>query len=237
MDHPLRRIDEASTRMAMPRGRGGGGSIAEWLSGRVGPTGHVVATDLETKFLEAIEADNMEVRKHNIVSDPLEEEHYDLVHSRAVLDHLPERDEVLPRLVRALRPRGWLLVEAGDFSTVRMLGGDPADAEFFDATFAALVGVSQSFGAEMSYGRRLGPAFRDAALEHVVVEGYVTEWSSKHPVASLYDLTFQRLRAPALQRGVVTKASLDRLLSILRSPGFHALSHVVYAGRGQRTAV
>ena len=33
---------------------GGGGSIAEWLTGRVGPTGHVVATDLETKSLDAI---------------------------------------------------------------------------------------------------------------------------------------------------------------------------------------
>ena len=29
----------------------GSGSIAEWLSRRVGPTGHVVATDIETKFL------------------------------------------------------------------------------------------------------------------------------------------------------------------------------------------
>lgn len=32
----------------------GGGSVAEWLSSVVGPDGVVVATDLETKFLAAI---------------------------------------------------------------------------------------------------------------------------------------------------------------------------------------
>ena len=30
---------------------GGGGSIAAWLSDRVGPTGHVLATDLDPRFL------------------------------------------------------------------------------------------------------------------------------------------------------------------------------------------
>jgi len=216
---------------------GGGGSVAEWLCGRVGPTGRVVATDLETKFLEAIDSANLEVRKHSIVSDPLEHEHYDLIHSRAVLDHLPERDEIVPRLADALKPGGWLTVEAGDFSSVRMVGGDPADAEFFDAAFAAVVGVSREFGAEMSYGRRLGAALRDAGLEHVAVEGLVTEWSSDHPIASLYDLTFQRLQGPAVQSGVINKPDLDRLLSMLRGPDLHALSHIVYAGRGQRAAV
>ena len=32
----------------------GGGSIAEWLCDKVGPHGSVVATDLQTKFLEAL---------------------------------------------------------------------------------------------------------------------------------------------------------------------------------------
>jgi hypothetical protein len=33
----------------------GGGSIAAWLCARVGSTGRVVATDLDTRFLEALE--------------------------------------------------------------------------------------------------------------------------------------------------------------------------------------
>ena len=30
---------------------GGGGSIAAWLAARVGPTGHVLVTDLDPRFL------------------------------------------------------------------------------------------------------------------------------------------------------------------------------------------
>jgi pimeloyl-ACP methyl ester carboxylesterase len=48
----------------------GGGSIAEWLCSVVGPDGPVIATDLETKFLSAIESPNLEVREHNVVTDP-----------------------------------------------------------------------------------------------------------------------------------------------------------------------
>jgi len=213
---------------------GGGGSIAEWLCGRVGPSGRVVATDLETRFLDGIGAGNLEVRRHDIVSDPLESGRYDLIHSRAVLDHLPERDEIVPRLVDSLTSGGWLTIEGGDFSSVRMIGGEPADAEFFDAAFATLVGISKTFGAEMTYGRRLGAAFRKAGLDQVVVEGYVTEWDSGHPLASLYDLTFQRLRAPAIEGGVIGRGDFDRLISLLRSPDLHALSHVLFCARGQR---
>jgi 16S rRNA A1518/A1519 N6-dimethyltransferase RsmA/KsgA/DIM1 with predicted DNA glycosylase/AP lyase activity len=52
---------------------GGGGSIAEWLCRRVGPKGHVVATDLDTRFLEALDYDNLEVVRHNIVTDAVPE--------------------------------------------------------------------------------------------------------------------------------------------------------------------
>src|SRR5262245_7484517 len=50
----------------------GGGSIAEWLGRRVGPQGRVVATDLQTKFLEALDAPNLEVRQHDVTKDRLE---------------------------------------------------------------------------------------------------------------------------------------------------------------------
>jgi hypothetical protein len=43
---------------------GGGGSIAEWLCRQVGGSGHVVATDLEPRFLEAINLSNLEVWRH-----------------------------------------------------------------------------------------------------------------------------------------------------------------------------
>jgi ubiquinone/menaquinone biosynthesis C-methylase UbiE len=86
----------------------GAGGVARWLAARVGPTGHVVATDLYPRFMAGEAAPNLDVRRHDIVTDPLEESAYDLVHARAVLEHIPARVEALAHMVRAVRPgAGW----------------------------------------------------------------------------------------------------------------------------------
>ena len=85
---------------------GGGGSIASWLSHCVGATGHVVVTDIDTRFLESLKLPNLEVWRHNIVSDPLPETAFDLVHVRLVLVHIQDKEKVLEKLVAALKPGG-----------------------------------------------------------------------------------------------------------------------------------
>lgn len=215
----------------------GGGSTAAWLCAVVAPGGEVVATDLETKFLDALEAPNLEVRKHNIVTDPLESGAFDLVHSRAVLDHLPERDAVLERLVRSLRPGGWLVLEGADFSTVHAVGVEGEEAEFFDGAFAKIIAVSQRSGMDPHYGRRLGALFRKAGLSNVTSEAFAFEWSGADSLADFYAMTFQRLRTPVLDQGVLSAQELDRLVGLMKSPGFHAISNLVFTTRGQRVSV
>ena len=213
---------------------GGGGSIAEWLANQVGPNGRVIATDLETKFLEAIDADNIEVRKHDIVQDPLESDAYDLIHARAVLDHIPDRDLVVERLVTALKPGGWLTIEGGDFSTVRAVAGGNPDA--FEMGFAKMLRVGESLGMESTYGRRLGEAFRHAGLVDVSSAGMVTEWGCGDALKLLYHMTFERLREPAIEAGVITGEALDRLLDQMAAPSFRAISHAMFFARGRRRA-
>jgi 2-polyprenyl-3-methyl-5-hydroxy-6-metoxy-1,4-benzoquinol methylase len=84
----------------------GDGSVARWLAECVGPEGHVVATDLNTRFLDGHHLPNLEVRQHNLIEDGLEAAHYDLVHCRFVLQHLPDPAEGLRRLLNAVRPGG-----------------------------------------------------------------------------------------------------------------------------------
>jgi 2-polyprenyl-3-methyl-5-hydroxy-6-metoxy-1,4-benzoquinol methylase len=93
---------------------GGGGSLAEWLCHRTGSSGHVVATDLQTHFLEALKVSNLEVWRHDILSDPLPERAFDLVHARAVLTFLPRPAEAIAKMAAALKPGGWLLLEEPD---------------------------------------------------------------------------------------------------------------------------
>src|SRR5215470_17301474 len=53
---------------------GGGGTIAAWLASRVGPDGRVLATDIDPRFLQSLEIPNLEVRRHDIVEEPLPED-------------------------------------------------------------------------------------------------------------------------------------------------------------------
>jgi 2-polyprenyl-3-methyl-5-hydroxy-6-metoxy-1,4-benzoquinol methylase len=49
----------------------GAGSLALWLAEQVGSTGLVLATDLDTRFIDGDSYENLEIREHNILADPL----------------------------------------------------------------------------------------------------------------------------------------------------------------------
>jgi 2-polyprenyl-3-methyl-5-hydroxy-6-metoxy-1,4-benzoquinol methylase len=92
----------------------GCGSIVRWLSEVVGQSGHISAVDIDTRFLDDLTGSNVEVRQLNVVTEALPATQFDFVHTRLLLMHLPERDEVVKKLVSALRPGGWILWEEQD---------------------------------------------------------------------------------------------------------------------------
>jgi SAM-dependent methyltransferase len=92
----------------------GGGSIARWLCDRVGPTGVVAAVDLEPCYLEADPRPNLEIHRRDILVDGVPGEGYDLIHARALLMHLPNREQLIADLLHRLRPGGVMLLEEAD---------------------------------------------------------------------------------------------------------------------------
>ena len=113
----IRRIE----RLAIGRGArcleigGGRGSITRWLSELVGPAGHVTSTDLQLGFLGAVDRPNVDVLRHDIHADTFPERSFDLVHTRAVLMHVPDDPNLLARMASWLAPGGRLLLEEPDF--------------------------------------------------------------------------------------------------------------------------
>src|SRR6185436_1238656 len=108
--------------------------------------------------------------------DPLDEAAFDLIHARAVLVHLPDREQVLKRLVAALRPGGRLLIEDVDFggATSSMLAQyvtapEPAPAAM-GRIYQAFAAVFAAKGADASYGTWLTRALTDAGLAGVGAE-------------------------------------------------------------------
>src|SRR4051794_25449925 len=98
---------------------GGGGSIAHWMAERVASGGSVLSTDLDPRHIPAPRLPNLRIQRHDIVRDDLPTAHFHLIHARLVLIHIPERDAVLGRLITALRPGGWLVIE--DFDVLSLL--------------------------------------------------------------------------------------------------------------------
>jgi SAM-dependent methyltransferase len=208
----------------------GGGSIAAWLCERVGPTGHVLAIDLETKFLAALDYPQLEVRRYDVTTDDLPEADFDLIHERAVLLHLPSRREVLARLVRALKPGGWLLCEDTDFSTFVDGSPDPALRRAGNAMVAFL----ESRGADPNFGRHLFAELRAAGLAEVGAEGRVYMMRGAHPSSILPRYTLERVRGPAVASGAAGDDEFAAALALLDDPTVAVMSHVMMAAWGRR---
>ena len=80
--------------------RAGGPSVPNWLAGRTGPDGHVLATDIDTSWIDGV-APHVEVRRHDLARDDLPPGAFDLIHARLVLCWIPQRDEALRYRIRA----------------------------------------------------------------------------------------------------------------------------------------
>ncbi|MCZ9343560.1 methyltransferase domain-containing protein, partial [Streptomyces sp. TRM76130] len=92
----------------------GGTSVVAWLAKKVGPTGRIVATDIDTSGLTRAARPPVEVRVHDVGAQDPPGEGFDLVHARLVLARVAQRERALRSMVAALRPGGRLLVEDAD---------------------------------------------------------------------------------------------------------------------------
>ena len=217
----------------------GGGSIAEWLCQRVGRRGRVVATDLDTRFLEAIDQPNLEVRRHDIATDELEEGAYDLVHTRYVLLHVPGREAALRRMVAALKPGGWLVAEEPDFAALAPVPGpDAAATALAQKLFAAHHRVLEMRGGDPFLGRRLMRDLRAQGLTELGADGRtsVLPCGPGSVGQTLGRLTFQQLREPLIGSGLATGQEVDGLLALFDDPDFAVMMAVTVAAWGQRPA-
>jgi SAM-dependent methyltransferase len=212
---------------------GGNGSIAIWLSARVGATGHVLVTDIDPRFLETAKLPNVEVRRHNIVTDALPEGTFDLVHSRLVLLHLPGRDQALRRMIAALKPGGWLVNE--EFDSASLLPDPVANpAEILSKTQLAMMRLVEDHGVERRCGRLLLGRLRTHGLVAVDAEARVFMWQSGSSGTSLMRANFHQLRGEMIKAGYISGAEFEQDLAQLEAADFLTLSPIMWAAWGQR---
>lgn len=207
---------------------GGGGSIARWLADRVCPTGHVVVTDIDTRYLEPLRQSGIEVRRHNIVSDPPLETAFDLVYCRLVLMHLPQREQALEHMVAALKPGGWIVVEEYDTASMEP---DPVaiPGEVFLKSHRAMLKFFDDGGVDRRYGRKLFARLRAQRLSQVSAEARAFMFKGGSAGASLLKANLEQLRTPMIERNYITASEFDEDLARLDNPDFTTPSGVMWS--------
>jgi len=214
---------------------GGGGTIAAWLAARVGPTGHVLVTDLNPRFLDGSKFSNMEIRRHNIVTDPLPDAAFDLIHARLVLSIIPEPEKVLTRLVAALKPGGWLVEEEFDSQS---LSYDPLQtpAEVHLKTQTAFSRLLDERGMDRRWGRLVHGRMRALGLVDVGAEASLSMCQGGSAGTSLKRANFEQLRDALITSGYVTREELEHDIAKLDDPEFVTPSSIMWTTWGRRPA-
>ena len=208
------------------------GTIAHWLSDRVGPRGYVLATDIDTRFLESLQLENVEVRRHDILVDPLPVEAFDIAHARLVLEHLPNPDAALGRMIATLKPGGWLMVEDLEARSVQPDSDDPLERT--SKTMAALRQVLSQAGVRATLGPSLAQRLRAKGLIQLGNEGLQRVCHGRSAAARLARLNFEQLRAAMLATGTLTAEEFDADLERLEDEEFAWRSPILWTAWGRR---
>jgi SAM-dependent methyltransferase len=211
----------------------GGGSVAFWLTERVAPDGVVVATDLETDFLESQAASRpgLEVLRHDVTAEDLPTG-FDLVHARWLVEWLPDKRLALRRMMSALRRGGVLLIEEPDFVTIYAASEPPVVGRVF---LAAMRYLESTCPVSCEYGRQALSDLIAVGLVDVRAEGRCPIVPGGDPLAADFlGLTLEKLREPVLAAGAVSREEFEQAAAALRDPGTTVVAPMTVAAWGSR---
>ena len=193
----------------------GNGSISVALAERVAPTGLVVASDIDLSCVSRLKRPCLEVRRIDILKDPIEESSYDFVVARALLHHVPSARDCLQRMLSALKPGGALLSIEPDMLPCTVAG--PASMRAF---WQGWLNWSVEAGIDYFIGRRI-PAWLDSlGVEGIVSEGYTANFNGGSDWADYWMATIRELQPSLLKAGYVTTALLKELETCYQDPHY-----------------
>lgn len=197
----------------------GAGTTSAWMAERVGPTGSVLSTDVDLRF-HGSPVGNTEIREHDITRDPLPDDTFDLVHARAVLQHVAEREVALERMIAALKPGGWIVVEEAD---MRAFEAQPLPEPLGTLHQIMAIGAASQEYREPSFGTRLLRLAQDHGLADVEARGIVETMRAGEDSGEWWFLAVEHVRDRIVDAGVMSGDDFDAALSIARTPGFKML--------------
>jgi SAM-dependent methyltransferase len=209
----------------------GEGSIAEWMSTEVGPSGRVLAIDLDPRFVTPHGV--LEVATHDITAGPLEPGAFDLVHARAVVEWIADRPRALQSMVAALKPGGWLLVEDVDLAPSAL--GRP-ESELRRKAVDAFGRLAALAGADLTFGRQLLDAVTALGLEEIGSDARLRLQRGGDRSLDFERLSIRQLEPMFVAQQLLTADEVAQTLTELDNPDNVGYSPLMVAVWGRKPA-
>jgi SAM-dependent methyltransferase len=205
----------------------GAGSIARWLCSQVGPDGRVLAVDLDTRLLDQLDEPNLDVQRTDLRTDTLPRHSFDLVHARAVLMHIPERQHILDQLVASLRPGGVLLLEEADQFPLAALG-----TGLYAEVWEAFINSAARAGLAKDWARHLPSELHRRGLRDIWADCEIPLYEGGSTHSEFWRLSLAQARDLVVAEGI-SPQRIDEWDSLLAEPGrwFPSVAMVAACGR------
>ncbi|MEU6022635.1 methyltransferase domain-containing protein [Micromonospora sp. NPDC047134] len=197
----------------------GAGSITRHLADTVGPTGVVLAVDLDTGLLDP--TDVIAVHQHDLRNGldlPIAPGSLDLIHSRCVLEHLANRADLLAPMTTLLRPGGWLLL--GEIVYSRALihhAPTGADHHLIYQVIHAILDTLATGGTDLDWGDHTHAALLDLGMTHVHSRTRADTWTGGGPGCQLLADNARQLQ-DRLLRSDLNDTDLRRFGELMADP-------------------
>jgi SAM-dependent methyltransferase len=188
----------------------GAGSITQWLAASVGENGKVVAVDLDTCFVANINQPNVEVLEADIRDLPLEDHSFDLVHARYVLIHIPDFQVALTRMLKLLKPGGWIVLEEPDFSAARAIVGEAATCQSMNRVNQSILQMFENRGMDYALGVKLPAILQGLDLQQLSVENDAPLSNGGSGVATVMKMSTLQLAEKYIATGRATHEDIEK---------------------------
>jgi ubiquinone/menaquinone biosynthesis C-methylase UbiE len=205
----------------------GAGSVASWLADQCGQ-GSVTAIDIDTRYLDDVDRPNLRVLRGDIGAQDFEPGSFDLVHARLTFCHLPNRDEVLSKAVRWLRPGGWLVI--GDLFS---LPEEFSTYELRRRFLGAMAKLWRAQGTDMAWASTMPSRMAEAGLRSVGTRALANSVGDGSAYGRFSVVNTRQHCAYLVERGLLTSEEMEELLAQLDDPTFLELRSIMIYAWGQ----
>lgn len=208
----------------------GSGSMAEWLSKQANVK-EVTALD---RFVHLLESKLSVSEKLHIVQHDLNDDDYsgefDVINIRFVLMHLRDRQSLLKKISKWLKPGGWLIVsDIIDISPAEV--DDPLYRKIMSTMWQVLI---NSIGTDKNWSHQLNSQFQSLGLKNITNEIYLPPISKGSPMAEFWYLTWRAMHDRLLEMSDLDDRTLTDAENRLIQGKMVALSPGMMTCMGQK---